>query len=106
MLSYLYVILPQGELEGSKLYQELETGAKQYFVTNVLPGTKRKRSKDQDNVDNFLPMGAMVVKLLSKVSIDHEFYKERATRLVPADGKALLLGIIQIISCLFNDKPK
>ncbi|KAK3856263.1 hypothetical protein Pcinc_037405 [Petrolisthes cinctipes] len=80
----------RGELEGSKLYQELETGAQQYFITTVQPGTKRKRSKDQDNIDNFLPMGAMVVKLLAKVNIDHEFYRERSTRLVPADDDSWL----------------
>ena len=33
-----------------------------------------------------LSMGSVVVKLLSKVNVDHEFFKERQSRLHPADG--------------------
>lgn len=69
----------QGELEGSKLYKDLEENARRYFTSHVLPG-----QANQDGDD--LTLGAMVVKLLAKVNVDYEFYKERSTRLVPADG--------------------
>ncbi|XP_050692112.1 protein ecdysoneless homolog, partial [Eriocheir sinensis] len=73
----------RGELEGSQLYKALEDNARQYFESHVVSG-----QASQDGED--LTVGAMVVKLLSKVNMDHEFYKERSTRLIPADDDSWL----------------
>ncbi|KAK8378482.1 hypothetical protein O3P69_011179 [Scylla paramamosain] len=73
----------RGELEGSQLYRDLEQNARQYFQSHVVQG---QGSQDGDD----LTLGAMVVKLLSKVNVDHEFYKERSTRLVPPDDDGWL----------------
>lgn len=71
----------RGELEGSQLYKELEDRAQQFFITNMMSG---------DGSHDALSAGAVIIKLLSKVNIDYEFYKERATRLVPADDDSWL----------------
>lgn len=76
----LFFIL-QSELEGSKLYKELEDRARQFFVTNMMS------SKGSEESEDMLSAGAIIIKLLGKVNVDYEFYKERATRLVPADGQ-------------------
>ena len=68
-------------MEGSQLYKDLEQNARQYFESHVVQG---QGSPDGDD----LTLGAMVVRLVSKVNVDHEFYKERSTRLVAADGEA------------------
>lgn len=73
----------RGELEGSKLYKDLEERAQQFFVTNILSGDS---SEDND----VLSAGAVIVKLLAKVNVDYEFYKERATRLVPPEDDSWL----------------
>ncbi|XP_071534112.1 protein ecdysoneless homolog isoform X2 [Panulirus ornatus] len=73
----------RGELEGSKLYKDLEERAHQFFVTHILSGDS---SEDND----VLSAGAIVLKLLGKINVDYEFYKERSTRLVPADDDSWL----------------
>lgn len=73
----------RGELEGSKLYKDLEERARQFFITNILSGAS---SEDND----VLSAGAIIIKLLGKVNVDYEFYKERATRLVPPDDDSWL----------------
>ncbi|CAL4070254.1 unnamed protein product, partial [Meganyctiphanes norvegica] len=73
----------RGELEGSKLYVELQTRAQQYFVSNL-------QNSEGSEDDDMLSTGAMVLKLMTKVNVDHEFYKERATRLVPEDDDSWL----------------
>lgn len=67
-------------MEGSKLYKDLEEHARQFFVSQILSG----ESNEEDDV---LSAGAVILKLLAKVNVDHEFYKERASCLVPADGQ-------------------
>lgn len=73
----------RGELEGSKLYQELEERAQQFFITNMMAG-------DGSNDNDILSAGAVIIKLLSKINVDYDFYKERGTRLVPADDDSWL----------------
>lgn len=74
--------IAQGELEGSKLFKELEDRARQFFVTNMVS------SKGSEESEDMLSAGAIIIKLLGKVNVDYEFYKERATRLVHADGQS------------------
>ncbi|XP_069980538.1 protein ecdysoneless homolog isoform X1 [Penaeus vannamei] len=74
----------RSELEGSKLYKELEDRARQFFVTNMMS------SKGSEESEDMLSAGAIIIKLLGKVNVDYEFYKERATRLVPADDDSWL----------------
>ncbi|KAK7013624.1 hypothetical protein SK128_026431 [Halocaridina rubra] len=68
----------RGELEGSNLYKELEDRARQFFVANMMSG-------DSTSGEDVLSAGSVIIKLMSKINVDHDFYKERATRLVPAD---------------------
>ncbi|XP_037784120.1 protein ecdysoneless homolog [Penaeus monodon] len=74
----------RGELEGSKLFKELEDRARQFFVTNMVS------SKGSEESEDMLSAGAIIIKLLGKVNVDYEFYKERATRLVHADDDSWL----------------
>ncbi|XP_076065760.1 ecdysoneless cell cycle regulator isoform X2 [Oratosquilla oratoria] len=68
----------RGELEGSKLYCQLEDEAKKFFLSNVAPCW-----------DNNSP-GMIVKKLLKKVDADYEFFKEREGRLKPEDDDSWL----------------
>lgn len=45
-------------------------------------------SKGSEESEDMLSAGAIIIKLLGKVNVDYEFYKERSTRLVPADGQS------------------
>ncbi|KAG7178032.1 ecdysoneless-like [Homarus americanus] len=73
----------RGELEGSVLYKDLEERARQFFVSHILSG---ESSEDND----VLSAGSIIIKLLGKINVDYEFYRERATRLVPPDDDSWL----------------
>jgi len=70
-------------LVGSKLYKELEGNALSYFSQH-LQYHKGDTSKHMDTVS----AGTVVIKLLSSVNKDFDFFKERETRLVPQDGES------------------
>ena len=79
------ILVGQGELEGSKLYNELESNALQYFSQHML-----KADPSRDSSMDMLSAGTLVVKLLPTVNADLDFFKERQDRLVPPDGEASL----------------
>ncbi|KAF2348399.1 Ecd family [Trinorchestia longiramus] len=75
----------RGELEGSKLYKELESNASRYFSEHML-----KSDPNKDASMDTLSAGAVVIKLLPSVNADLDFFKERQSRLVPADDDSWL----------------
>lgn len=74
----------RGELEGSRLYKELETSAVRYFSQHLQKVEGSERGMDA------LTAGTMVVKLLPAVNADPDFFRERQQRLVPADDDSWL----------------
>ncbi|XP_018028226.1 protein ecdysoneless homolog isoform X1 [Hyalella azteca] len=75
----------RGELEGSKLYKELESNASRYFSEHLL-----KKDPNSDASMDTLSAGAVVIKLLPSVNADLDFFVERQNRLVPADDDSWL----------------
>lgn len=92
-------------MEGSKLFLELETNARRFFVSNQLLSSRKGNS-----IDEHLSIGSIIVKLMSKVDADYEAFKKMEKILSPPDDeKWMQIGpdeFDQMLESKFNPNGK